>query len=385
MNNLVISAIEKERTHMLYIRKSLYENPEIGLQEYRSSELLCNLLLKNKFKIIKPYAGLKTGFIAKYESDKKGCNIGILAEFDALPEIGHACGHNLISSMSYGAACGIKAFVEKNGGKITLFGTPDEEGTSGKINFIRAGAFEDIDFAMMCHPSTHSVESGITMGLAGVKFEFFGTSAHAAQPKEYCKNALDAAVFAYLSINNMKQYIPDANIYGIIDNGGIRPNIIPDYTSMKYYVRATSKDKLEEYVQRTTECAKNAALSCGVRMEMSEFENRVDSLKTNHTMMAVFKKNYESLSHYKMIPSVGHSSTSDMGNVSNVVPAIQPWIAITDEDLPLHHRDFAKATMTDKAALELENAAKAMALTCCNIASDPKLLETIKYEFTNKT
>ncbi len=371
-----------KKEDMYRIRRELYENPETGLEETMASELLTDMFRKEGFSVTKGVYGLKTGFRAEYESGKAGPSIGFICEYDALPKIGHACGHNMIAAMSYGAACGLKSVLNEIGGKIVVFGTPDEESTSGKVNFVEGHAFDSIDAVIMCHPYPESEESGATLGLGALQFEFHGVSAHAALPKENCRNALDALVMSYLNINNLKQYIPEANIYGIIDHGGDRPNIIPDYASMKYYIRAASKAKLQEYMDRVTDCVRHTAQASGVSVTVTEFEKRVENLVTNHTLADVFKENYEKLTTLRLKKPEGYAATSDIGNVSNVVPTIHSWIGITRTGgLALHNPEFAAATMTDFAAGEMVSAAIAMAQTGYQVICEPELLQKIKKEF----
>lgn len=366
------------------IRKQLYEYPELGLEEVRAFGLLTALLKKEGFTVQEGYCGLPTAFRAEYDSKKPGASVGFISEYDALPEIGHACGHNIIAAMGYGAACGLRHVIDRVGGRVILFGTPDEERTSGKAVLVERHAFDDVDVVIMSHPYPFSEESGVTMGLGALQFEFIGKSAHAAQPREYCRNSLDALVMAYININNLKQYLPDANIYGIIDHGGSRPNIIPDYASMKYYIRAAGKDKLQEYMERVTDCVIGTASASKVKVCVSEFEKRVESLVTNHRLAEVFKQNYEQLSAYKLRKPVGYAATSDIGNVSHVVPVIHSWISIGDhEDKALHHQEFADATMTEAAGREMLCAASAMAQTGYDVLSDPELLQEIKKEFSD--
>lgn len=374
-----------ENSRDLYrIRKQLYENPEIGLEEVNASQLLMQLLKKEGFTVAERFCNMPTGFKAEYDSGKPGAVIAFISEYDALPEIGHACGHNIIAAMGYGAAIGLKHVIDEAGGKVILFGTPDEERTSGKVTFVEEHAFDEVDVVIMSHPYPFSEESGVTMGLGALKFEFIGKSAHAAQPKEYCKNSLDALVMAYLNINNLKQYIPEANIYGIIDNGGSRPNIIPDYASMKYYIRAANKFKLQEYMERITDCVIYTAKASNVDVHVTEFEKRVENLVTNHTLANIFKGNYELLSSQRLQKPIGYAATSDIGNVSNVVPTIHSWISIGDnKDKALHNIEFAEATMTDEAGLEMLYTAIAMAQTGLDILKSPDLLKEIKKEFSD--
>ena len=270
------------------------------------------------------------------------------------------------------------------GGKIIVYGTPDEESTSGKITLVREGAFDHVDAVIMCHPYSSSVKSGATLGLGALQFEFFGSSAHAAQPKEYCKNALDAMVMSYLNINNLKQYIPDANIYGIIDNGGSRPNIIPDYTSMRFYIRAANKHKLNEYMDRVSQCVVQTSKASDVEVKVTEFENRVDNLVTNEALSEAFTKNYQSLSSFILEEPTGYSATSDIGNVSHVVPTIHPWIAITENtSLVLHNKDFAFATMTNTATEQMILSSAAMAQTGYDFLTSEKLRHQVELDFYN--
>lgn len=384
MKSLIEKNISDIQDELILIRNALYNEPEIGLKEYKASRLLMDLLKKHGFKITENYCNLPTAFKALYDSGKDGPTIAFLCEYDALPEMGHGCGHNIIAAIGFGAGCGLRSVIDNIGGRVVVFGTPDEESTSGKIDLVNNHAFDDIDVAIMGHPYPFSEESGVTMALASLQFEFLGRSAHTAQPKEYCRNSLDALVMTYLNINNLKQYIPDANIYGIIDNGGIRPNIIPDYASMKYYIRAKSKYKLDEYINRIINCVKYTAKATEVETRITELEPRADNLVTNHVMSELFNKNYKAIEKkYTMRKQQGYVATSDIGNVSHVVPTIHPWLSIgNNENLALHTVEFAIKTMSDEAKEAMINAAIAMAQTGFDILSSKEILEDIKREFS---
>lgn len=380
----ILTEIKNIASELLEIRETLYNNPELGLEEYIACNLLSSKLCSHGFTVTQNFCSMETSFCAEYSSEIPGPTIAFLCEYDALPGIGHACGHNLIAAMSFGAACGLKKVIDRIGGKIIVYGTPDEESTSGKITLVREGAFDHVDAVIMCHPYSSSVKSGATLGLGALQFEFFGSSAHAAQPKEYCKNALDAMVMSYLNINNLKQYIPDANIYGIIDNGGSRPNIIPDYTSMRFYIRAANKHKLNEYMDRVSPCVVQTSKASDVEVKVTEFENRVDNLVTNEALSEAFTKNYQSLSSFILEEPTGYSATSDIGNVSHVVPTIHPWIAITENtSLVLHNKDFAFATMTNTATEQMILSSAAMAQTGYDFLTSEKLRHQVELDFYN--
>ncbi|WP_243158141.1 M20 family metallopeptidase [Aminipila terrae] len=348
MKSRITERISDKLDELFNISKYLYENPELGEQEYQAARLLTDYLTKNGFTVEHPVYDIPTAFRASYASRKEGPNIALFCEYDALPEIGHGCGHNLISTMSIGAALGLKAILDETGGRITVFGTPAEETSGVKGILADQGAYQDVTVAMMAHPSPVSETSGTSLALQAIKFEYFGKTAHAAAMPEKGINALDSVILLYNGINALRQHVTsDVRMHGIISHGGVAPNIVPDYAETRFYFRAQEKKNLEKVIEKVKKCAEGAASMTGATVKISNFENSYDNLRTNTTLSEIFNANLMSLGEKEIRAASNGIGSIDMGNVSQVVPTIHPWIGIGDPELILHSKEFADYTITD--------------------------------------
>ena len=366
------------------ISRTLYENPELGDHEFKAVELLTDYFSKNGFTVEKGIHGLNTTFKAVCDSHKKGAHIALFYEYDALPRIGHGCGHNLISSMSAGAAMGLAAVLEETDGKISVFGTQAEESNGVKGVLADKGAFDDVTVAMMTHPNAVSEESGSSLALNAIRFEYFGKAAHAAAAPEKGINALDGIILLYNGINALRQHLKsDVRIHGILSNGGSVPNIVPDYAEAKFYFRAKEKEYLETAVARAKECAEGAAKMTGTAVKISNFERSYDNLKTNKTLSDLFTANLRELGETKINPPSDGVGSIDLGNVSQVVPSIHPWIGVGDPSLIIHSREFADHTMTEAGRTTLYRGACALARTGYDVITSRENQEKIKMEFAS--
>lgn len=362
----------------------LYSNPETGGEEYKAAGILSNKLESEGFRVERNFCSLETAFKATLDSGKKGETIALLCEYDALPEIGHACGHNLIAAMSIGAAIGLKSVINEVGGKIVVFGTPAEETDGAKVCLVNQGAFEGVTAAMMVHPSPESEESGTSLALNALQFRYFGKAAHAAASPEAGISALDAVLALFSSINALRQFVgKDVSIHGIITRGGTAPNIVPDFAEAKFYIRAADKKTLEQVTERVRECACGAEKMTGARLELSSFEAAYDNLKTNRVLSVIFNKNLHELGERKIKPPGKGNGSIDMGNVSHVVPTIHPWLGIGNDQVMLHTKEFADYTMTENGKRTINKGACAMALTAYDVMSSGHIVQRIKKEFTS--
>jgi amidohydrolase len=366
------------------ISKFLYDNPELGGQEFKASAYLEEYLEKQGFTVEAGICNLPTAFKATYKSKMEGPQIAFLCEYDALPQIGHGCGHNLIAAMGVGGALGLKAIIDEIGGSIVVFGTPAEEICAGKAIMAEKGAFEGVAAALMAHPAGVTKESGTTLAINALKFEFFGKTAHAASCPEKGINALDAVISTFNSINALRQHIgKDARIHGIISDGGKAPNIIPDYAAAKFYVREGTKKQLKELSDKVINCAKAAALSTGTEVKISNFERGSEDLRTNSALSKAFNENLLDLGEVKIEKADGPSGSTDMGNLSYVVPAIHPMIGIGDENLAGHTVELAACTQSEKGREALLKGACALAFTGFDVITCAELREKVSEEFMN--
>lgn len=378
----VAKAVDAIAGDMDEISRLLYENPEIAYKEHKSCQLLCEHLSTHGFKVQSPAGGLETAFYAVPEgAGSGGPKLAFLAEYDALEKIGHGCGHNMIAAMSVGAAKALLQAFPEFSGSIALIGTPAEEGGGGKARLADAGLFEGIDMAMMTHPGHRNLVGQDTLGRIKAGVEFFGRTAHAASAPEMGLNALDAMIGAYNNISLLRQQMTDdSRVHGIITKGGDAPNVIPDYTSGLFYVRAATMPVLDALFIRFQECLNGAALATGCRCQVQVMPPSLDPMKRNRTMEELWAGN-AALLGLQISRKPRASGSTDLGNLSRVIPVIQPFVAICDEEIPLHSTGFADATRTEKGAKAMLDGAKALAMTALDYLLSPDVRKTAEEEF----
>ncbi len=368
----------------------IHDNPEMGNQEFKACRWQLDLLKKYGFETCAGFCGIETAYKASYAGAKPGPKIAMLAEYDALPELGHACGHNLIAMMSVGSGIVIKEFVDKYGGEIDVIGTPAEETEGAKIEMSAKGAFKDYDVVMMAHPFETNGSSRNTIAMAARQFEFFGKSAHAASNPHEGINALDAMINFFNLINALRQQTkPDARIHGIIEKGGEAPNVIPDYTRARFYVRANKMDYVEELLEKVTACAQGAATGTGAKMKCTKVEADFKDTNSNMYLSELACRQYEKLGH--QIERYGKeilSGSSDLGDVSYDCPSIQLMAGMGPLENGSHYGphtvEFARKTCSNEAIENCLEFVKAFAMTAVEIMTDPSHLEAIKKEFEEK-
>ena len=378
----VREAIDKLKPKLIDLSERIHRHPETKFEEYKASQWLAEMAEAAGFRVEKPIGGLETAFRASYSGSGEGPTVAFLAEYDALPKLGHACGHNLIGTASLGAALGVRTVMDSLLGSIQLIGTPGEEGGGGKVILAEAGVFDDVDVAMMFHPSGKTVLWKHALARRKLCIEFFGKSAHAASFPEKGINALDATIQTFQSINALRQHITDdARIHGIITHGGDAPNIVPDYSASLFYVRAMDDDYCDELLEKVKNCARGASLATGARVEM-EMQGAYKSLRTNMPLAQTFKANLEALGWEfdDVDPAKGIGST-DMADVSHVTAAIHPYLSIGPKDLVGHSTEFAEAAASGKGQQAMIAAAKALATTAVDVLLRPSLFAAIRTEF----
>lgn len=386
MKDSIIKDIEKMKQELWKISDYMYQNPEVGNKEFKAVEKLTSFLKDNKFYVELNVIGKPTAFKAVYKSGKKGPNIAYLCEYDALPEIGHGCGHNMIGTMGVGAAIALSKVLDEIGGEITVFGTPAEECDGAKVHMAEKGIFRGVDVAMILHPAENTYESGSSLAMDALQFEFTGKASHAAAAPELGINALDGAILTFNGINALRQHITtDVRIHGIIKEGGVAANIVPDRAVAQFYVRANTREKLNIVGEKVKNIARGAALMTGAGLEISNYEISYDNMRTNRTLSDAFNKNLKFAGVQEVLPSKSAYGSADMGNVSQVVPAIHPYIGLDCPNAAGHSREFADATITEKAHDALLKGAAALALTGFDVITDSSLLKKIKDEFRNLT
>ncbi|MDD2556503.1 MAG: M20 family metallopeptidase [Bacteroidales bacterium] len=385
MNNIQ-HLLEEKKTSILELEKFLYNNPEVEMNEYKAKAKFIELLEKENFCIEEDIPNLPTAFVA-YKSRGNGPAIGILAEYDALPGIGHACGHNLIGAIGYGTAVVIAEMLSEHEGSIYILGSPAEETGKGKTGLIDAGYFNKIDIAMMVHPMNLTGLKTNMTNLEGYDVTFKGKSSHAGQTPEKGVNALDAAVQFYCGIGMLRQQIEDCSrIHAIITKGGDAPNIIPDIATVRLEIRHEEINYFKSLVERVLNVAKGAAIATGCSVNIEMFEPQICCMKNNNVMSDLFKKHLieSGVDGKEIIDTlIKAGGCSDMGNVSQLVPSIHPWIQMARSTSELHTTEFLEDADSPFALNEMFRAIGCLAGVGVDVLKDPGLLSEIKKDFEN--
>jgi amidohydrolase len=383
MKTTLFNTIDQHAEQFKAISRFIGENPELGHEEILASSRLTEELEGHGFHVERGILDIPTSFLATYDSGQPGPVVAFLAEYDALPELGHACGHHLICMMSIGAAIGLKSVLAETGGSIRVYGTPAEETKGAKVPMAAAGLFDDVDFALMAHPYYTYEQSGESLAMDALQFEYAGRPAHAAaQPFEGI-NALDAVLQLFNAINALRQQLKtDARIHGIINHGGKAPNIIPDYASAQFYIRSASRAYTDELVQKVLRCAEGAALQTGCKLTVSNYEYSYDELRTNEALSRVFNDNLAAMGISPEEIEIGKDHGSlDLGNVSTHCPTIHPFMKIVDEKHLLHTVEFRDLAMNERAMEAMVFTAKVLASTAYDVLKHSDLLKAIQDEF----
>ncbi len=377
--------VESLADELFAVSDFLLENPETAYQEFKACDHLSHVLGQYGFEVEKGVGQVETSFLARSADCRPSRpTVALLAEYDALPKIGHGCGHNLIAAASLGAAVALRRILGNDAGSMVLVGTPAEEGGGGKVRLAEAGVFEEMDAAMMFHPSSTNIPGKGMLGRIKFKMEFFGRTAHASGSPDRGINALDALVLAYNGINAHRQHLrPDGRIHGIITHGGDAPNIIPDYAAGLFYVRAASRKYRDEIFERVTNCCKGAALATGAEFKIEIDHPVLDPMKRNPSLEAAVEENMTALG-ITVDDDDGRRGSSDIGNLSHYLPATHPYLAIVAPETPGHSTKFRDATTSSRGRQTLLNATKMLAMTAWDFISSPELRERVKRDFDSK-
>jgi amidohydrolase len=380
----VIAEIEARRQQLRDLSLKIHANPEIGFQEVKAAAWLTQYLEENGFSAERGICELPTAFRGSYGQGKPA--IALLAEYDALPQLGHACGHNLIAGGAVGAAVAAKAVIDRLGGSVLVIGTPAEELYGGKVIMADRGAFDNLDLAMMVHPGSH--DAAVTRALAciGLEVEFWGKAAHAASRPEAGINALEAMLQSFATINSLRQHIKDkARIHGIITDGGEAANVVPAHSAGTFLVRAEDDTYLDELKEKVLNCFVGAATATGARLEYRWGEVRYAPMRNNLTLARLFKQNMKSLGRRMPLSNPNRSfGSTDMGNVSQIVPGIHPGVAIAPKEVVVHSPEFASAAASEAGIQGMLDAAKALAMTVVDLIASPEIVTRVKREFGKK-
>ncbi len=377
----VVRDIDSSYIQLRELSRKLHDTPETAMEEHRAAAWLTEYLEKNGFSVERGICDLPTAFRGKYGRGKPA--IAFLAEYDALPKIGHACGHNLIATSSLAAGIACKKVVDELGGSVMVYGTPGEELAGGKALMAERGAFAELDIAMISHPGGGHHVLMNALACQNLYIEFFGRAAHAAADPEAGINALAAMILSYNAIDALRQHMKETSrIHGVITDGGEAANIVPAHTAATFMVRAVEDKYLDELKEKVISCFAGAAKATGAKLKFRWDEVRYAAMKNNITLAKLFQKNMEVVG--RNIP-IGEGAISggstDFGNVSQLIPAIHATVEITHDSISVHTTEFAKAAAEEDALRRMLDAAKAMAMTAVDLLSSPETLEKVQAEF----
>jgi amidohydrolase len=386
-------AVEEQRERLQGISRWLYENPELGSEEYKAAELLAGELEGQGFRVERGLLGIPTAFCAVYKGKGDGPRVAVLAEYDALPGVGHGCGHDLIAASAVGAGIAASSVMGELDGEVLVVGTPAEEGRGpsggSKVIMAEKGFWDDIEAAIMLHPSTRYSVGGRSLGIWTVKMEFEGQTSHAAASPHKGINALNAATLAYMATHMLRQEARrDANlvIHGIISEGGLASNVIPDRAVCDFGVRSSNDMYLEEMVEKVARCAEGAALATGARVKVTK-RKLYSGKKINEPLVEVLWNNYASLGvemrPWKETINGMPMASTDFGNVSQRIPTAGSNIKIAESGTPGHSRQMADASVTPEGLEAMIIGTKALAMTLVELLAEPEKLKRAKEYFDN--
>lgn len=348
----------------------MYENPELGFEEFKTSKYLVEYINKYVSHTIFPTHNLETAFEVTFGD--KGPLTVICVEYDALPEIGHACGHNIIATAAIGAGLAIRNYVNELGIRVKLLGTPAEEGGGGKIVLLDSGAFEDATCSMMIHPGIENVVNPTFTTIQQFTVEYFGKDAHAAGAPEEGINALDAQIQLFVNASTYRQQMLQTNrMHGVIREGGFKPNIIPSYTKSEWYLRSLNKDGLEKIERDFYNFVKAAAMATKCEVKISSPDYIYQEIKNNQTMYELYQENSKDVGRDMILqkdavrPGLG---STDMGNISQAFPSIHPMLGIDGNGAVNHQPEYAAATLSDSGKKAIYDGAYAMGATIIDLA-----------------
>ena len=379
----VAAAVDGMRAELLELSHAIHHEPELALEEFKAAKRLSDAVAEHDLPVEREVFGVKTAYSSEF-GNEKGAAIAVLSEYDALPGVGHACGHNIIAAAGLGAAMALAKLGARLPGRVRYLGTPAEERIGGKELMARAGAFDGVDAAMMIHPANIDLVAMPCIAVSEVDATYFGKAAHASAMPYRGLNALDAVVSAYQSIAQLRQHIRQTErIHGIIIEGGLAANIVPERAACRFYVRARDMHDLAILKKRVQACFEAGALSTGCKLETRWISDYLD-LKTNWPMAQAFEKNFEALGRtltpLSSVPP-GFAGSTDMGNVSHRVPSIHPMIGVAPKTVIIHNAEFARWAASDKGDAAVLDGAKSLAHTALDLMCDVALMQTAKNDF----
>ncbi|WP_280452366.1 M20 family metallopeptidase [Nocardia cyriacigeorgica] len=366
------AAVAAARDELIGLSHSIHAEPELAFAETRSVAKVIEPLAARGFEIETGVADLPTAFRASYGSGE--LTVGLCAEYDALPEIGHACGHNIIAASTTGAALGLAEVADALGITVVVLGTPAEESGGGKILMLERGVFDDIAMAMMAHPGPYDIVGARSLALADLSVVFHGREAHASAAPEQGRNAGDAVTVAQVAIGLLRQHLrPGQQLHGIVGDGGVAPNIVPGRAELLYYLRAADSASLGELMRRASDCFEAGALATGCTHDIRTLAPTYTELTPDPALLSAYREQIAGLGRTPIAPELEAQrplGSTDMGNVTNVIPGIHPVIGIDADGAVTHQPGFAAASVNASADRAVIDAATALARTAIAVAGD---------------
>ena len=392
-------AIDAAREELVGIALDIHAHPELNYEEFHAAKLLSDTLEAHDFAVERGIGGVETAFRATLEGGAgDGPTVAVLAEYDALPEIGHGCGHNLIAMAAMGAGFGVQANLANLPGRLVVIGTPAEEGGGGKIRLLEAGVFKDVDVCLSSHPSSNRtfIPENIPMGeswslaMVGYRYIFHGKAAHAAAAPEEGINALNAVIQLFNGIDAMRQHLrEDTRIHGIITDGGLAPNVVPELAAANFMLRCRDRNYLSDViVGKVMKIAEGAALMSGATLEIEPYYPFYENVLPNGVLAENFRANAATVGMRIDAPMGGRrgsGASTDFGNVSQVVPSLELRYAVSENPVPSHSRQMCDTAITETALSNALNVAKVLSLTASDLLTDPARLKAAQAEFTQRS
>ncbi|HEY8546381.1 MAG TPA: M20 family metallopeptidase [Acidimicrobiales bacterium] len=374
--------VDRRAEVLVDVSHQIHAHPELNFQEHFAHDLLTDVLEKEGLAVTRAAGGVDTAFLAT--AGTEGPTVAVLCEYDALPAIGHACGHNVIAAAGLGAGLAAAALADELGGRVVVMGTPAEEGGGGKVKLIDAGAFEGVDAALMVHPADADLTAMDVIAVQWAAVTYRGEAAHAAAFPHKGRNALDAAVLGYMNVAALRQHIaPGERIHGIITHGGDKPNIVPAYAAAEWMVRSPTLARLQRLKERFTACLQAGADAAGCTVEIAWQDPAYADMVDNGVIAERYVDNARRLGREVVAPTLGGKvvGSTDMGNVSYVVPSIHPMIRVAPPGVPIHTPEFATYAGGEAGDTAVVDGAKALAFTVADLWLDEAVLAAAREEW----
>jgi amidohydrolase len=378
----VLAEVEHRIPALLEVSHQIHAHPELGFDETFAHQVLTDVLHDEGLAPTRHAYGLDTAFVA--EAGTTGPLVAVVCEYDALPDIGHACGHNIIAAAGLGAGLAAAALADELGGRVRILGTPAEEGGGGKVHMIAEGAFDGVDAALMVHPAGADLRSMDAIAVRQLEVAYRGQAAHAAAAPHRGRNALDGAVLGYVNVAALRQHIrADERVHGVITHGGDKPNIVPHRAAAEWYVRAGTLERLDQLSERVVACLQAGAHAAGVDAELTWRAPSFADLRNNTPLLDLFADNAAAVGRTLLDPAQvsGVMGSTDMGNVSYVVPSIHPMLKAAPPAVAIHTPDFTSYAGGPEGDQAVIDGAKAMAMTIIDLWLQPDALAAVNAAF----